>query len=180
MMGTLTSAQLATIVADASAGDHVAFARIVDAHHLDMRRVCYVVCGDFDIAEEAVQRAWHIAWRRLSTIRDPDRLRPWLLAVAANEARKLIGARRRRQVREVAILADRTGGDPDPADRVELIDLANALGRLDPKDRALVALRYIAGLDSTELGAVFGLSPSGTRARLARLLDRLQKELGDG
>ncbi len=51
------------------------------------------------------------------------------------------------------------------------IDLANALAGLDPDDRALLALRYVAGFDSNELARVTGLSPSGTRARLARLLD---------
>ena len=59
------------------------------------------------------------------------------------------------------------------------IDLANALARLDPADRALLALRYVAGFDSRELARATGRSPSGTRARLARLLDRLRTELRD-
>jgi hypothetical protein len=40
MMGARASAQLATIVADASAGDEVAFARIVDAHHKSSLATC--------------------------------------------------------------------------------------------------------------------------------------------
>ena len=67
----------------------------------------------------------------------------------------------------------------DPGGRVTDIDLINALARLEPDDRALLALRYVAGFDSTELARATGRSPSGTRARLARLLDRLRKELGD-
>jgi RNA polymerase sigma factor (sigma-70 family) len=59
------------------------------------------------------------------------------------------------------------------------IDLANALARLNPDDRALLALRYVAGFDSNELARATGLSPSGTRARLARLLDRMRTELSD-
>ena len=47
----------ATIVAQAAAGDAVAFARIVEAHHDDMARVCFVVCGDQDMAQDAVQAA---------------------------------------------------------------------------------------------------------------------------
>ena len=67
----------------------------------------------------------------------------------------------------------------DPAGRVADLDLSNALARLDPDDRTLLALRYVAGFDSTELGKATGRSASGTRARLARLLDRLRTELGD-
>jgi DNA-directed RNA polymerase specialized sigma24 family protein len=68
----------------------------------------------------------------------------------------------------------------DPGIRVGDVDLSNALARLHPDDRALLALRYVAGFDSTELARVTGRSPSGTRARLARLLDRLRRELDDG
>ena len=42
----------------AIAGDEVAFARIVAAHHGAMARVAYLICGSFDIAEEAEQAAW--------------------------------------------------------------------------------------------------------------------------
>ena len=168
---------LAGAVALAVAGDEAAFARIVHAYHDDMTRVCYVICGDLDIADEAVQAAWPIIWRKLGSLRDPDRLRPWLISVAANEARQLTRHRRRRTVVELAVGAAAPG--VDPALQVKDLDLANALARLDPDDRALLALRYVAGFDSTELGRATGRSPSGTRARLARLLDRLRTELSD-
>jgi RNA polymerase sigma-70 factor, ECF subfamily len=169
---------LATAVGLAAAGDETAFARIVRAHHDDMTRVCFVICGDLDLADEAVQAAWPIIWRKLGSLRDTDRLRPWLVSIAANEARQLIRRRRRRTVVELAVAAAATPGI-DPAHRVEDLDLVNALARLDPDDRALLALRYVAGFDSTELGRAMGRSPSGTRARLARLLDRLRTELRD-
>lgn len=165
-------------VALAAAGDEVAFARIVEAHHDDMTRVCFVICGDLDIADEAVQAAWPIVWRKVGSLRDPSRLRPWLVSIAANEARLLIRRRRRRTVVELG-MADAAAPDVDPAGRVADLDLINALARLDPDDRALLALRYVAGFDSTELARATGRSPSGTRARLARLLARLRTELSD-
>lgn len=42
--------------------------------------------------------------------------------------------------------------------------------RLKPDDRTLLVLRYVAGSHSNELARGTGLSPSGTRARLARLI----------
>ncbi len=90
-------------MAQATAGDQAAFARIVRAHHDDMTRVCFVICGDLDLADEAVGAAWPIAWRKLSTLKDPDRLRPWLVSVAANEARQLLRRQRRRTVVELSV-----------------------------------------------------------------------------
>jgi RNA polymerase sigma-70 factor (ECF subfamily) len=165
-----------TIIERAVAGDEVAFARIVAAHHEDMARIAYLVCGDLDVAEEAEQAAWAIACRRLKDLRDPERLRPWLMSVAANEARQIVRSRRRRTIRELAVV-DRDA-PPNP-DRAALIDLSNALAKLDARDRALIGLRYIAGLDSAEIGRALGLSASGVRARLARLLGRLREELDD-
>jgi RNA polymerase sigma factor (sigma-70 family) len=174
---TETSAGLMRLAAD---GDEIAFARIVDAHHGDMSSVCFVVTGgDAELTAEAVQSAWPIAWSKLHTIREPERLRPWLISIAVNEARQLARRRRRGRVLEISVAVDQTAVTPDPAARASDIDLRNALARLKPEDRTLIALRYVAGFDSTELARVTGMSPSGTRARLARLLGRLRSELGD-
>ena len=162
----------------ASDGDAAAFTRIVAAHHVDMLKVCLAVCGDAELAEDAVQSAWTLAWRRLPSLKDEDRLRPWLVSIAANQARDALRSRRRRPVVELDV-AEATPVDGDPASRTGDIDLRNAMAKLDPTDRALVALRYVAGLDSGELGRALGLSASGTRARLARILDRLRTEIGD-
>ncbi len=167
------------LVERAVRGDEGAFAEIVRRHHADMTRVCFVVCGDPAVAEEAVAAAWPMAWRKLGSLRDAERLRPWLCSVAANEARQLLRRQRRRTVVEIPVSDTEGGTASDPATRATDIDLANALARLAPDDRTLLALRYVAGLNSTELGQALGMSASGTRARLARLLVRLRTELGD-
>ena len=165
-----------TIVERAIAGDELAFARIVAAHHEAMARIAYLVSGDVDMAQDAEQAAWAIAWRKLGSLRDPDRLRPWLMSLAANEARQLVRGGRRRTVREIAVsTADR----PIDPDRAALLDLAASLRRLDARDRSIIGLRFVAGLDSAEIGRAVGLSPSGVRVRLARILGRLREELGD-
>ena len=166
-----------SIVERAIAGDEIAFARIVADHHEDMARVAYFVCGDLDVAEDAEQSAWAVAYRRLKDLREPDRLRPWLMSIAANEARQIVRSRRRRTVRELSV------GDQSrsrPTDDVSLIDLANAIARLDPKDRAVVGLRFVGGFESAEIGRAMGMSASAVRVRLHRALQRLRRDLGDG
>jgi RNA polymerase sigma factor (sigma-70 family) len=177
---TGSAGEIERLLASAAAGDEHAFASIVAAHHEDMRRVCVVVVGNEDIADEAVEAAWSKAWRKLNSVREPARLRPWLVSIAVNEARQLVRSRTRRAMVEITVeqLHDTTADDTT-AGTIHAIDLRNALARLDPDDRALLAMRYVAGFDSTELGYATGRSPSGTRARLARLLHRLERELGD-
>lgn len=168
------------VLASAAAGDELAFRRIIAEHHDDMRRVCMAISEDRAIAEEATQSAWVIAWKRLGDVRDEGHLRPWLVTVAANEARQLLRKRRRRAEIEVAADATHLPGGTDPATDVVDIDVRDAMARLDPDDRALLALRYVAGFDSNELARAIGISPSGTRNRLERLLKRLREELDHG
>jgi RNA polymerase sigma-70 factor (ECF subfamily) len=172
-----------SLVARAAIGDEGAFARIVAAHHDDMARVAFIVCRDVQLAQEAASAAWPIAWRRLSSLRDPAKLRPWLLAITANEARGLARRQGRRALREIAVdpMSEHTAapGTTDPAERVALIDLSNALARLDAADRMVVGLSA-AGLSSSEIGQVIGMSSSGVRARLGRVLGRLREDLRDG
>jgi RNA polymerase sigma factor (sigma-70 family) len=190
------------MVANAASGDEVAFARIVAAYHDDMARVSFVVCGDVQMAQDAVQAAWPKVWGKLGTIRDPARIRPWLVSVAANEAKQLARSRNRRWVREVAIDGDASRAAPgsmsasavsaravpsaavarssaDPGERAGELDLANALADLNADDRILIALRYAAGLTSDEIGRAIGMTGGGVRARLTRLLKRLREELDD-
>ncbi|MEA2677517.1 MAG: hypothetical protein QOJ81_1658 [Chloroflexota bacterium] len=172
-----------SMLARATAGDEIAFARIVAAYHSDMARVCNVVVGDAQLALEAVQAAWPRIWRGIGSIRDPQKLRPWLVAVAVNEARRLRGQRGRRQVREIAITSDvvetDAGGRGDPAERAALIDLGNSLARLNDRDRTIVGMRYAAGMSSAEIGLAIGMSSGGVRARIADLITVLRRDLSD-
>jgi RNA polymerase sigma factor (sigma-70 family) len=175
---TIDAEALPAILARARDGDEVAFRRIVAEHHSSMARIAYLVSGDLETAEEAEQAAWAKAWRRLGDVREPGNLRPWLMSVAANEARQLVRSRRRRQVRELSMGPEE--GATAERDHAALLDLTASLARLDPRDRAILGLRYIGGLDSGEIGRAVGMSPSGVRVRLGRLLTRLREELDDG
>lgn len=165
-----------TVVRSAASGDQVAFARLVAEHHASMARVAFVICGDVEVSRDAVQSAWTIAWRRIGSVREPARIRAWLVAIAANEARKAAGRVRRRGLVDLSA-AMAIGGRSDPVDSLDVVDLELVLHGLSPDERRLLALRYEADLDSAEIAALLGLSASGVRSRLARIVDRLRNDL---
>jgi RNA polymerase sigma factor (sigma-70 family) len=107
----------------------------------------------------------------------------WLVAVAANEARRLMRSRRPR-IAEISVADIELEVVPDLrsdplADGIANADLRRVLASLDPTDRALIALRYVAELSSEEIGRALGMSSSGARGRLSRLLVRLRGDLRD-
>jgi RNA polymerase sigma-70 factor (ECF subfamily) len=176
----MAARQQTEVLASAAAGDELAFRRIIVAHHDDMRRVCLAISGDHAIAEEAVQAAWLVAWKKLDKVRSPDHLRPWLISVAVNEAKHLLRSRHRRSELEFAIDAPGVTGGADPAAGIDLVDLWAALRRMHPDDRALLTMRYGVGFNASELAIATGKSPAAIRQRLKRLLERLREDLSDG
>lgn len=164
------------VLGRAQQGEAEAFTALVDTHHAELVRIAYVICGDVEVARDAVQTAWIKAWRQLPGLREPERLRAWLVAIAANEARQAIRARNRRSLREVVIPEIEPATNAPTTDHM---DLAGALARLDPADRQLLAMRYLAELGSDEIGRATGRSASGVRARLSRLVARLREDLTD-
>src|SRR5512143_2445422 len=90
------------LVRRAAAGDEAAFTRIVALHHVDMVKVCFSICGDAAVTDDSVEAAWALAWRRLPSLRDPSRLRPWLLSIAANQARDALRRLGRRPIVELS------------------------------------------------------------------------------
>ena len=166
------------VVRRAAAGDETAFAQLIAAHNAAMARVAYVIVGEREQTLDAVQSAWAIAWRRLGSLRDPNRVRSWLIAIAANEARQQVRRRRRAAVVDISSAMATASLDTAAVDTwAQIVDLERALRGLDADDRRLLAMRFVAELDSNEIARLLGLSASGVRSRLARLLDRLRQEL---
>jgi RNA polymerase sigma-70 factor (ECF subfamily) len=174
----------AEVVVDAEAADwrqstaarQAGFIGLVETSHADLMRLAYGICGDPDLAADAVQSAWQAAWGEIDDLRDMAAVRSWLLSITANQTRRLM--RRRRLGALLELRAFRAPAPPAAAADLD-VDLAVALSRLSTRDRQLVTLRYGLGLTSEEISAQVGLSPSGVRVRLGRVLAHLRKELTD-
>lgn len=149
-----------------------AFAETIGLFHDDMARVAFVVSGDAELAAAAAQGAWPEAWKDIATPRNPERLRAWLMGLAAKEAKWLTDAGTR--AREEAARGDpgvlATQAATTSAYRSEELDLANAFAAVDSHDRQIIGLRYVAGLTSDDIGRELGMPGSAVQARVARIL----------
>jgi RNA polymerase sigma-70 factor (ECF subfamily) len=130
-------------------------------------------------AEDVTSQAFERAFRRRRSF-DPRRgsERAWLFAIARNAA--LDELRRRRRAlplladpASVLELAEADDGGEDAALRKATV--RTALAALDTRDRELIALRFHAGLSTTEIAAVLGISPSNASTRVHRALTRLRE-----
>lgn len=169
----------AQLVAGVLAGDRDAFAAVYDRYADRLHDFCHSVLRDRDEAADAVQDTFVLVAQRLVQLNDPDRLRPWLYAVARSVALRRVRARRRVVLDEVEDMADSDPGPHRAAEQEALRDLVwSAAAGLSERDRALLDLHVRQGLDGAELGEAMGVSASHAYVLLTRLRDQVERSLG--
>lgn len=173
----------ATWARGGSAGpDDVEFAALVPLHMATMLLVAGALVGLAD-AEDAAQEAVLRAWQARHALRNQSSARSWLLSITVNLCRDwLRGRHGTRQLRERVLPDGRDSGlaligaDPGASDAAAALDLRRAINALDEDQRVVVALRYYAGMDSGEIGALLGVPAATIRTRLRRALAALRDE----
>jgi len=166
-------------VAAVLAGDAGAFRVLFDRHAAGVRRFLRDLTHDEAYADEATQETFVRAHARLGSLRDDQRLRPWLLGIARRVC--LEETRRRRRPREVL---DEIV-DPAPSPERELLDAEQvqwfrvALGRLSAERRGVLLLQLDHGLSYDEIASVMGMSPAQVRNELHRGRQELRAHLAE-
>jgi RNA polymerase sigma factor (sigma-70 family) len=172
-----TDAELARA---AAGGDRRAFAEIYDRYADRLHDFCIGLLRDRDAAADCVQDAFCTAAARLTQLREPDKLRPWLYAIVRNEALRRLRERRRETPTDE--LPDDMSSEPGPdtlAARTELADLiAEAAGGLSDRDRSVLELAYRHGLDGPDLAEALGVSHTNANTMVHRLRDTVERSLG--
>jgi RNA polymerase sigma-70 factor (sigma-E family) len=147
-----------------------------------VRRTAYLLCGDWHRADDHAQAAFvalHRHWRR---IRDRDALDAWmrktLVRTVVDESRR--PWRRERSTEdpvETTAVADRADG---PADSVVTRHvLVDGLRVVPPRQRAVLVLRFLEGLDVAATAEVLGCSEGTVKSQTAHGLAALRAALGD-
>jgi RNA polymerase sigma-70 factor (ECF subfamily) len=172
----------AELIALAQRGDVHAYEQLVERHADVAFRVACVVCGNAADAEEAAQDAFVKAYAALGRFRTGAPWRPWLLRIAANEARNRRRAAGRRTRAELRVSRD-TLVSPSSEAAVLVAErdgeLRAALARLDDRDREVLYLRYFLDLAEAEIAAALDCRPGTVKSRLSRALGRLRAQLGE-
>ena len=136
-------------------------------------RLCAVLSGDRNAAEDLAQETLLEAWRNAHKLRDPTGAERWLSAIARNVCHRWARSNGRRASVVAPPHADESA--PDGLDleveleRAELAELLDrALGLLPPETREVVVQRYVHESPRAEIGARLGLSDDAVSMRLTR------------
>jgi RNA polymerase sigma factor (sigma-70 family) len=168
------------VVAALVAGDPRGLESAYRAYADRLYTYCRGMLRDSDQAADAVHDTFVLAGQRAGQLRDPERLRPWLYAIARSECLRVLRGRARQVPLEEP---DRMSAAPaDPGTRLRAAEIQElvwaAAEGLNPGDRDVFELTVRHDLTAGEVGAMLGVSVDHAHARLSRVRAQLERALG--
>lgn len=172
----------AELVSRVLAADREAFALVYDRYGPRLYDFAYSMLRHREDAADAVADSFVLFAERLTQLRDPDRLRPWLYAIVRSECLHRLKARKRiayGDEEQLIEMADDAITPEQAAERAALQKLVwDAAAGLADRDRALLDLHLRQGLEGAELGEAMGVSAANTYVMLNRLRSQVDRSLG--
>ena len=132
---------------------------------------------DRSAAEDVTAQAYERAFRKQSGFNARRGTREaWLFGIARNAALDELRKRGRRAKLESEPVDETTPGPDEQAERsLQLSQIRRALVDLEPRERDLIALKFVGGLSNGEIARVLQISESNVGTRLHRAVDKLRK-----
>lgn len=164
--------------------DEQEFAKYFNARRDAVRRTAFLLCGDWHRADDLAQTAFVALHRHWRKVRDKQALdayvRRTLVRAVIDESRR---PWRRERFVDTMPEVDATvsgNGHGDVGDGVATREaLLGGLRRVPPRQRAVLVLRFLEGLDVSATAQLLGCTEGTVKSQTARGLDALRGALGD-
>jgi RNA polymerase sigma-70 factor, ECF subfamily len=181
-VSTMTSLRLREVVEAAAEGNADAFESLYRALQPLIRSVIRAEVSNAAVVDDLVQDVFCVAWQKIGSLKDPARLRPWLLQVT----RRIVIDHGRRSSRSPQAPNDPStvsiiDQSPGPELQLEAADLAQRIERavsaLSERDALLLRMAVDGDSLPMNIGEVLHITPVAAKVALHRARSRLRVEL---
>jgi RNA polymerase sigma-70 factor (ECF subfamily) len=154
------------LVERARSGDREAFAVLVHQVSDSLFAVAHRILRDSGLAEDALQNALVLAWRRLPHLRETDRFEAWIHRILVHACYDEV-QRSRSWSANVRVLSVQGPATPDETSAVAARDeLERAFRRIPVEQRAVFVLHHYLGLPLVEIAEILEIPAGTARSRL--------------
>ena len=168
------------------AGDDDAFSVLVRKYQKQVHALAWRKIGDFHIAEEITQDTFLQAYKRLATLKEPQRFIGWLYVIASNLCSSWLRKKRlqtqsleqtdKEQLEKEAYSEFVVEENERISGETQRDVVKKLLAKLQESERTVMTLHYFGEMSCPEIGAFLGVSANTVKSRLRRAQQRLQKE----
>ncbi|HTR42331.1 MAG TPA: sigma-70 family RNA polymerase sigma factor [Pseudomonadales bacterium] len=172
------------LVNESLTGNREAFGQIVTRYQTLICSLAYSATGSFSQSQDLAQETFVTAWKRLSELREPGKLRAWLCGILKNRVYKTYrrdGHEPSHAAESLETAQDLASGELPPSDHAitkeEESILWRSLGRVPEIYREPLILFYREHQSIETVAANLELSEDAVKQRLSRGRKMLQEEV---
>ena len=170
-------------------GDDNAFSVLVKKYQKQVHALAWRKIGDFHTAEEITQDTFLNAYKKLPTLKEPQRFASWLYVIAANRCSSWL-RKKRLWTQPLEALEETNSDHIQTGTYSGYVAAENArttaeaqrdvvkklLARLQESERTVITLHYFGEMSCTEIGTFLGVSANTIKSRLRRAQQRMKKD----
>ena len=166
---------LNNLVQAASKGDADSFSRLCTRYYPAMVAIAYSRLSDKDLAEDAAQEAFYIAFRDISRLKNADLFVRWLARICRNISSDMAKKRKRNEHIQLEDCEIHSSEKVEQSNYDELVK--DIISKLPLKSKEIVFLKFYNKLSYEEISKVLGISQEAVNGRLRRAKKFIAKEL---
>ncbi|MBN2180292.1 MAG: sigma-70 family RNA polymerase sigma factor [Sedimentisphaerales bacterium] len=165
-----------TILVQAAAdGDVECFNRLCKQYYPAIVAICYSQLADRDLAEDAAQEAFFVAFRDLSKLKRANYFGRWLTGISRNIAVDMAKARKKENFIPAEDCNSVSKEQDVQDDHVEAVRII--IAALPVKVREIIYLRFYNQMSYQEIANLLGTSQEAVNGRLRRAKKIIAKRL---
>lgn len=150
------------------------FTEFVSAQMSALRRLAFLLCQDWHLADDLVQAAitrLYVHWHRVAVMDNPE---AYFRTILVRESLK---QRRSSWARKVSLTGELPDWPEHGPDHDDAIDVGSAMAHLPPRQRATLVLRFYCDLSVDQVAEVLDCSPGTVKSQTSRALCSLRTAL---
>jgi RNA polymerase sigma-70 factor (ECF subfamily) len=152
-------------------------AGLVRQHHAAVYGYAFRLCGAPAEAEDLTQQTFLIAQQKLGQLREPERARGWLLAIARSCFLKSRRKARPLSAADVELAVDEIAAPVPEAEAIDREQLAATLAELPDEFRLVLLMFYFEDLSYQAIAEALEIPIGTVMSRLSRAKAHLRRRL---
>jgi len=164
------------LVIAAQSGNHKAFNLLFLTYQKPLVGFAYKICGDQEMAKDAVQDSWMKSTKTLRRLKDPRAFKSWIYRLVRWRTTDLIRQKvSRKELDETDLDAQVETITPETSSD-DTTELNNAINQLPPIEKQMIHLFYLDEMKLTEISAVLEIPKGTVKSRLNRARNLLKQK----
>lgn len=157
-------------------GDTDSFNRLCERYYSAIVAIAYSRLSDRNLAEDAAQETFYVAFRDISKLKEPNHFGRWLTKICRNISSDMAKARRRDKLIAVEDFELHSNEKTEQENNDKVV--RRIISKLPLKAREVIYLRFYNKLSYQEISNVLGISQEAVNGRLRRAKKLIIKKLG--